>query len=47
MPVERERFVLRQDEYAAEVAVDAVGKRDVNYSIDAPEGNGGFGTVAR
>src|ERR1700730_16005522 len=47
VPVERERLVLRQDEYAAEVAVDAVGKRDVNNSIDAAEGHCGFGAITR
>ena len=47
VPVQRERFVLCQDEYAAEVAVDAVGKGNVNNSVDAAEGHGGLGAVAR
>ena len=47
VPVERKRFVLRQDEDAAQVAVDAIGKRDVNDAVDAAEGHGGLGAVAR
>ena len=47
VPVERKRFVLRQDEYAAEIAVDAVGKRDIDNAVDAAEGHGGLGAVAR
>ncbi len=38
VPVERKRFVLRQDEHAPEVAVDAVGERNVDNSVDAAEG---------
>ena len=45
--VEAERFVLRQDENAAQVAVDAIGKRDVDDAVDAAEGDGGLGAVAR
>ena len=45
--VERKRFVLRQNEDAAQIAVDAVGKRDVDNAVDAAEGHGGLGAVAR
>ena len=47
VPVERERFVLRQDEYAAQIAVDAVGKGDIDDAINAAERHGGLGAVAR
>ena len=47
VPVERKRFVLRQNEDAAEIAVDAVGKRDVDNAVDAAEGHSGLGAVAR
>ena len=45
--VQAERFVLRENEDAAQVAVDAVGERDVDDAVDAAEGNGGLGAVAR
>ena len=47
VPVERKRFVLRQNKNAAEIAVDAVGKRDVDDPVDAAEGHGRLGAVAR
>ena len=47
VPVERKGFVLRQNENAAEIAVDAVGKRDVDNAVDAAEGHGRLGAVAR
>ena len=45
--VEAQRFVLREDEHAPQVAVDAIGKRDVDDAVDAAEGHGGLGAVAR
>ena len=45
--VQAERLVLREDEDAAQVAVDAIGERDVDDAVDAAKGNGGFGAVAR
>ena len=47
MAVEAERFVLREDENAPQVAVDAIGERDVDDAVDAAEGNGGLGAVPR
>ena len=35
--VQAERLVLREDEDAAQVAVDAIGKRDVDDAVDAAE----------
>ena len=45
--VQRQRLVLRQDVNATQVGVDAVGERDVDDAIDAAEGDGRFGAVAR
>ena len=45
--VEAKRLVLRENEDAAQVAVEAVGERDVDDAVDAAEGNGGLGAVAR
>ncbi len=45
--IEAQRFVLREDEDAAEVAIDAVRKREVDDSIDAPEWHSGFRAVTR
>src|SRR5882724_5464037 len=47
VPVKRKRFVLRQNKYAAQVAIDAVGKSDVDDSIDAAKWHGRLGAVAR
>src|SRR5271165_2160184 len=47
VPVEGKGLVLRQDEYTAEIAVDAVGQRDVNNPVDSDEGNRRLGAVAR
>ena len=47
MAVEAERFVLREDKNAAQIAVQAIGKRDVDDAIDAAERDGGFRAVAR
>ena len=35
--VEAQRFVLRENENAAQIAVEAIGKRDVDDAIDAAE----------
>src|ERR1700735_2720338 len=40
------RFVLSENEHAAQVAIEAIGKRDVNDAIHAAERNGRLGTVA-
>ena len=45
--VEAEGLVLGEDEDAAQVAVDAIGQRDVDDAVDAAEGHGGLGAVAR
>ena len=45
--VEAERFVLRENEDAAQVAVQAIRKRDVDDAIDAAERNRRLGAVAR
>ena len=45
--VQAERFVLGEDENAAQVGVDAVGKRDVNDAVKRAEGHRGLGAVAR
>ena len=45
--IEAEGFVLRQDEDAAQIAIDAIGKGDVDDAVDAAEGHGGLGAVAR
>src|SRR5205823_11870183 len=47
MAVQAKRFVLRKDENAAEIGVDAVGERDVNDAVKRTEGHGGLGAVAR
>ena len=47
MAVERERLVLRQDVDAAQIGVEAVGERDVDDAVDAAEGDGRLGAVAR
>ena len=44
--VEAEGFVLREDEDAAQIAIDAIGERDVDDAVDAAEGHGGLGAVA-
>ena len=44
--IEAERFVLGKDEDAAEVAIEAVGKSDVDDAVDAAEGDGGLGAIA-
>src|SRR6266567_2628761 len=45
--VQAEGFVLRQDKDAAEIAVDAIGERDVDDSIYPAEGDRRLGAVAR
>ena len=45
--IEAERFVLRENENAVQIAVQAVGKSDVDDAVDAAEGNGRLGAVAR
>ena len=45
--IEAQRFVLRQHEDAPQIAVDAVGKGDVDNAVEAAERNGGLGAVAR
>src|SRR5580704_5462096 len=45
--IEAERFVLREDEDAAQVAVQAIGERDVNDAVHAAEWDSGFRAVAR
>src|SRR5205807_5548376 len=44
---EAERLVLSEHENAAEIGIDAIGKRDVNDAIGGAEGDGGLGAVAR
>jgi hypothetical protein len=46
MPVERERLVLSQNVYAAQVGVEAVGKSNVNDAVNAAEGHSRLGPVA-
>src|SRR5256885_6674911 len=43
---EAERFVLSENENAAEIGVDTIGKSDVNDAIGGAERNGGLGAVA-
>ena len=45
--VEAERFVLREDEDAAQIAIEAIGKGDVDDAVNAAERNGGLGAIAR
>ena len=45
--VEAERFVLGEDEDAAQVAIEAVREGEVDDAIDAAERDGGLGAVAR
>ena len=47
VPVERKRFVLRQNKDAAEIAIDAVGKRYVDNPVDAAERHSRLGAIAR
>ena len=47
MAIEGERLVLGEDVDPAQVGVDAVGERDIDDAVDAAEGDGGFGAVAR
>jgi len=44
--VQTQCLVLSEDEDAAEIGVDAVGKCDVDDAIESAAGNGGLGTVA-
>ncbi len=46
MAVQAERLVLRENENAAQVAIDAIGQRDVDDAVNAAERDGGFGAVA-
>ena len=45
--IQRERFVLRGDEDAAQAGVDAVAEREVDDAVGAPEKHGRFGAVPR
>ena len=47
MAVEAERLVLRENENAAQVAIHAIGKRDIDDAVNAAERDGRFGAVAR
>ena len=47
MAVQFERFVLGQNENAAHIGVDTVGKREIDDAIRAAEWHGRFGVVAR
>jgi hypothetical protein len=44
--VQAESFVLRENENAAEIRIDAVRKGDVNDAVESSERNSGFGAVA-
>jgi len=46
MTAEAEGFVLRENEDAAEIGVDASGEGDVNDAIGGAERDGRFGAVA-
>src|SRR5208282_1115324 len=46
LTIQRERLVLRENKDAPQAGVDAIGKRDVDDTVDAAEGYGGFGAVA-
>src|SRR5438105_11030196 len=41
VPVQAERLVLSEDEYAAEIRIDAIGESDVNNAIKSAERHGG------
>ena len=44
--IEAERFVLSEDENAAEIAIQAIRESDVNDAVNAAEGDGGLGAIA-
>src|SRR5205807_3212320 len=44
---EAERFVLSENENAAEIGIDAIGESDVNDAIGGAERDGRLGAVAR
>src|SRR5277367_3395034 len=44
--IEAERFVLGEDEDAAQIAIEAIRKRDINDAVDAAEGDSGLGAIA-
>ena len=44
--VEAERFVLSENEDAAQIGVDAIGKGDVDDAVEPAKGHGGLGAVA-
>ena len=44
--VQRQRFVLRENVDAAQIGVQAIGKRDVDDAVNAAEGDGRLGPVA-
>ena len=46
VPVQAQRFVLRENENAPQIGVDAIGKRDVDDAIERAEGNRGLGAIA-
>jgi hypothetical protein len=46
MPVQAQSFVLRQDEYASQVRVDAIREGNVDDAVERSERNGGFGSIA-
>ena len=45
--IQAERLVLRQHKHAAQVAVQAIGKRQIDNSVNAAERDGRFGAIAR
>ena len=44
--IEAEGFVLGKNEDAAQLAIQAIGERDVNDAVDAAEGDGRLGAIA-
>ena len=46
VPVQAQRFVLRENKYAAQIAVHAIRKRDVNDAVDAAKGHRRLGAIA-
>jgi hypothetical protein len=44
--IEREGFVLSEDEDAAEAGVDAVGESDIDDAVVAAKGDCGLGAIA-
>ncbi len=46
VPVQAQGLVLSQHEHAAQIGIEAVGKRDVNNAVHPAEGHGRLGAVA-